>query len=171
MNCINCGAAVNIGAENCPYCGTHYSSHSNNSWNPAKNKKIRKIGIYPLFIGFGIITAIAVYGLYFDNFSEYELINITPIWYFALVFGLYGYKAESLMMRVVHDEADDFRDAFKKWLKDLSKTSPILFFTAALFYFPLPLCNRMSPLMTAATGALIWGVLLAVFFQGIFPHL
>jgi hypothetical protein len=171
MNCMNCGAAFNPKLEKCLYCGTYYSILSYSPLNLIKNKKFRKRGIYPFFIGFGLITAILIYGALFDALTETELINLTPVWYFAIIIGVYGYKAERLMTLVVAGEANDFRDAYRKWLGNLSKTSPILSFFSGMFYFPFPIFNRMSPLLTATTGAFLWGILLLIFFNGIFPRL
>jgi hypothetical protein len=171
MNCLNCGAAITPKLEKCSYCGTYHASKTTYPLALIKNKKFRKFGLYPFVIGFGVIIAILVYAVYFDNLSETALINLTPVWYFALIFGLYGYKAERLMTMVVNGEAEDFRDAYKKWIRELSEISPIVSFLAALLYFPFPLFNRMSPLLTASSGAVIWGILLLVFFNGIFPKL
>ncbi len=171
MNCLNCGAAINLKLGKCSYCGTYHTVKTTYPLALIKNKKFRKFGLYPVFIGFGIFIAIWVYGVSFDDLSETALINLTPVWYFALIFGLYGYKAERLMTMVVNGEAEDFRDAYKKWIRELSEISPLVSFSAALFFFPFPIFNRMSPLLTATSGAVIWGILLLVFFNGIFPKL
>jgi len=168
MNCINCGAPINPHRENCEYCDTYFNISKLNIF---KNKKIRKKAIYPTFLFFGLFTVVAVYLVFFDNFSETELVQITPIWYFAIVLGLYGYKAEDLVNDIVNRKADNFRDAYLKWKHRLYENNILIGFLLSILFFPFPFFTKITPFSTALIGALIWGILLAVFFTGIFPAL
>lgn len=168
MNCINCGAPINPHKENCAYCGTYLDASKLNIF---KNKRIRKRAIYPSFLFFGISILLAVYLLFFDSFSETELVQITPIWYFSIILGLYGYKAEDLVNNIVNGNANNFKDAYLNWTKELYESNFLIGLVISIIFFPFPMFKRITPFVTALTGALIWGVLLAVFFAGIFPSL
>ncbi len=168
MNCINCGAPINPNRENCEYCGTYFDVSKLNIF---KNRSIRKKAIYPAFIFFGLFTMVAIYLIFFDNFSETELVQITPIWYFSIVLGLYGYKAEDLVNNIVSGKAKDFKTAYLNWTKKLYKSNPLFGLIISILFFPFPFFKKITPFLTALTGAFIWGILLAIFFEGIFPNL
>lgn len=172
QNCRNCGAPLNPHDEKCTYCGTYWQREKSgflNYW--LKNRSFRKNRIYPFFIGLGVTLLFTIYLFFFDSFSETQLVALTPVWYFSIVVGLYGYAAEKLTDKIVNGIASDFRDAYRKWQKEIAGKSIFLSLLASVFYFPFPLFKRITPLRTALVGALIWGLLLAVFFEGIFPAL
>jgi len=171
VNCINCGAPITVIPSKhsfCKYCGTY---HHTPKYNIFKNQKARKKGIYPFFIGFGFMLVFLIYFILFDNFSETELVQITPIWYFSLILGLYGYKAENLIEKIIHGEASDFNDAYAQWLEKLHKTNPLLGFLVNIIFFTFPWFKKISPLKIALVGAFVWGVILLIFFEVIFPEL
>ncbi len=171
MNCKNCGAPINPEIKQCKYCGTYYNPHLVSAWNILNNQKFRKTTLYPLSLAFGIIIVVFTYVFMFDKLSETELVQFTPIWYFAIVFGSYGYLAEKIMSLVVKNKARDFRSAYRFWVKNITQRNIILGLLAIILFFPFPFFNKMKPLPVASLGALIWGLMLVVFFQGIFPAL
>jgi len=168
MNCKNCGAPISPHRENCEYCGTYFDA---SRFNIFKNKSIRKKAIYPAFLFFGLFVVVAIYVFLFDNFSETELVQFTPIWYFSIVLGLYGYKAEDLVNDIVSGKAENFRMAYLNWTKELYETNILMGLIISFLFFPFPMFKKITPFLTALTGALIWGILLAVFFSAIFPEL
>lgn len=168
MNCVNCGAPVNPHRENCEYCGTYFDV---SKFNIFKNRNIRKKAIYPVFLFFGLISVVAIYFVFFDDLSETELVQITPIWYFSIVLGAFGYKAEDLVHDIVTGKAEDFRDAYLKWKQKLYQTNILAGLFISILFFPFPFFTKITPFSIALIGALIWGILLALFFNGIFPAL
>jgi uncharacterized membrane protein len=168
MNCINCGAPINPHIVNCRYCGTYYDT---SKFNIFKSQEIRKKAIYPASLIFGVLMVLAIYLVFFDNFSETELVQITPVWYFAIVFGLYGYKAESLVNDIITGKTKNFKTAYHNWTTKLYKHNIITAIIMSILFFPFSIFKKISPLITALTAALIWGLILAVFFSAIFPNL
>jgi len=107
----------------------------------------------------------------FDKLSETELVQLSSIWYSAIVFGLYGYVAEKIITIVIQGKAVDFRSAYKFWSNNLLTNNILLGILARFFFFPFPIFNKMKPLPVAFVGAIIWGLLLIMFFKGVFPAL
>ncbi|MFM9698653.1 hypothetical protein [Streptomyces europaeiscabiei] len=48
----------------------------------------------------GLLVAGLIYLLMFDEFSESELVSITPLWFFPVVFGLYGFASQRLLRHI-----------------------------------------------------------------------
>ncbi len=80
-------------------------------------------------------------------------------------------RAEKLIGQIVTGKAKDFKSAYKAWLRDLLSSSPLVGIPAMFLYFPFPLFSSLKPVRIAFTGAAIWGALLVIFFEGIFPVL
>lgn len=168
MNCINCGAPINPHKENCQFCGTYYDV---SKFNIFKSKKIRKTAIYPFFLISGIVVLLLNYAILFDSLSETALVRLTPVWFFSIIMGMYGYKAEVLINDIVSGKASTFNEAYRNWLKRLATTNILASFLVSILFFTFPFFKKITPLQTALTGALVWGVLLLIFFEGIFPGL
>ena len=170
-NCINCGAAVDPKFDGCPYCGTVYDI---GRIRPLAyvfcSKKLRKKTIYPALIALGVLVGLAIYGLFFDSLSETALVALTPIWFFLITFGLYGYHAEKLLDLIVSGQAEDIRSARKAWLSQTGRP-PLVSFLAYFYFFAVVFINLPRPALIALTGSAAWGLFLLVFFKGIFPAL
>ena len=168
MNCINCGAPVNPKKKACSYCQTYYSI---SKYNILKNQSFRKRAIYPTSLFLGLFIVVGIYGFMFDSFSETMLVQITPVWYFLIIVGLYGYKAEDLINDIVSGKSLNFSDAYSTWLQSVYANNLLFGFLASILFFPFPMFKKITPLFTAFSGALIWGALLSFFFAVIFPAL
>ncbi len=173
MKCINCGASLNPNIEKCEFCDTYWNfeKKSKSIFHFLKNMKFRKIAVYPIFITFGIVFSIIIYIFMFDNFSEIQLITLSPIWYFSIICGLYGYKAEDLIKLIVSKKAKTFSEAYKVWLQILDKQSIVLGIIARIFFFPFNYFKKINPLNTALVGAFFWGIIFGFFFQAVWPIL
>jgi hypothetical protein len=172
MNCRNCGAPLNPHEEKCGYCESYWDLKKfGNPFSFLKNKSIRIKAIYPILIGVGFITFFLMYGFFFDHLSESILVNAAPLWYIPIVFGSYGYLAEHLIEKMVFGNATSFSDAYKKWLQEFALKSIFLALLAAFFFYPLRFFSKITPLKIALIGSLVWGFVLLVFINGIFPGL
>ncbi|MBP7736947.1 MAG: hypothetical protein KA369_13300 [Spirochaetes bacterium] len=170
-NCINCGGTVDPSRAQCPYCGTFYDR---DNINPVSNiftsRGVRKRAIYPIMIGSGVAICVAIYAFFFDRLSETQLVNLTPLWFFLITFGLYGYHAEKLLEIMASHRAADMRAARALWFS-MEGRSPLVTLPAHFFFFAERFVNKPWPALIALVGSLAWGLGLLVFFNGIFPSL
>lgn len=163
-HCINCGSPVITHETECPYCLTHYNT---SKFNIIKNQKLRKRAIYGISLWGGLLTVVSVYTILWGYMSESILVTITPYWFFSIVFGWYGFKAEDLMHEVVVGRAEDFKGAYKNWLVHLGDHNPIAWLFFSILFFPFSFIKKSPPLLAALLGSAIWGALLILFFIGI----
>jgi len=170
-NCINCGAPLDLKNKICRYCGTAIIINKKNPLSLLKFKKFRVKGLYPLLLFSGLAVLFYIYGIAFNTFSETLLIQITPLWFFPIVFGSYGYFAEFLMSKVVNDEGKSISDAYNKWINNYLKRHIFSGMVLTVLMLPFSFLKFKNSLLIALTGSMIWGVLLIIFFNGIFPAL
>lgn len=170
--CRNCGAPISDTLEQCTYCGSWLIREKIGPLRYiAESKRIRMKGIYPFFFIAGFAALFIIYFFFFDAISERVLVRISPLWFMPIIFGLYGYRAESLLDMIARGEAEDFREAYSKWSLKYLRENPIPAMAAGLIFLTIPWFRWKKPLMVALTGTVFWGVLLIVFFEGIFPSL
>lgn len=170
-NCINCGGPLEPGVEKCIYCGTANVDGGSYVHRFFKNKNFRVKALYPILLFLGIAIAVYIYGFAFDDFSETQLVSITPLWFFFIIFGGYGYFAEFLMKRVIDGEGDNLNDAYKRWTFKFLKFSFALGILAMIVLVPFAFIRTRNSLLIAFAGSALWGILLLIFFQAIFPAL
>lgn len=120
---------------------------------------------YIFAIVFGLGLFVYVYGIEFDSYSESALIQMTPVWFLPLFFGIYGFVAEKLIHMVDEGKAPNFRRAIMVWLGALFG---LLGFA---IFFPFLFVKGKNSMVVALTGTAVWGLLLAVFIFAIFPAL
>lgn len=120
--------------------------------------------LYTILILAGLAIVIYVYGIAFDSFSETVLVQITPLWFFLLIFGIYGFVAEKINKNMREGKAGSLPQAASAVINSIPLLGP-------LFMFPLYFVRGKNSLLVALLGSLIWGVLLFVFFQFVFPQL
>ena len=126
---------------------------------------------YPMLLGAGLTMVLYIYLFAFDDFSETEMVRITPVWFFFIIFGLYGYFAEFMMNRVIVGKGKDISAAYHKWLSVFLKGHIFLGFILMIILFPFSFIKLRNSLLIAFIGSVIWGILLFIFFAAIFPAL
>jgi len=167
-NCVNCGAPLGPGGAFCGYCGTFQSFRASRPWDVVlKNRRIRVCAIYPFLIVIGICIFLYIFGIAFDSLSETMLVRLTPLWFFFVVFGVYGYIAERLL---AYPE-DGKTPSYGQWMGRMFSRAPVSSLFVMLLSFPFAFLRMRNSLLVAFFGALVWGLLLYVFFAGIFPSL
>lgn len=116
-----------------------------------------------IILGMGLFGYI--YFLKFDNFSETALVQITPLWFLPLIFGINGLVAEKLIELVNSGEAPHFRRALLMWI------GYFFGFLGFIPLFPFLFIKGKSSLGVALWATAIWGMFLGIFLFGIFPIL
>lgn len=112
----------------------------------------------------GLLSAGLVYLVLFDEFSETELVSITPLWFFPIVFGLYGFASQRLLRYISGGRARTLGEAARVSLD-------VAGHWAALVLFPFLVLKWRSSLLVSLAAALFWAVLLWLFFALLFPSL
>ncbi|MDX3643202.1 hypothetical protein [Streptomyces sp. MB09-02B] len=100
----------------------------------------------------------------FDEFSESELVSITPLWFFPVVFGLYGFASQRLLRHIATGRAATLGEAARLSID-------VAGYWAALVLFPFLVLRWRSSLLVSLAAALFWAVLLWLFFALLFPTL
>ncbi len=116
---------------------------------------------YKLSIAAGMLLAIYLYLFAFNDFSEEELVMLSFVWVLALHFGSVGLYGEKAVKLVLKGEVNTFQEGLQK---------------ASIFLRPIPymlyrFTKLSSPLWLSYLTALVWAILLVLFFVGIFPAL
>ncbi len=112
----------------------------------------------------GVLGAGLIYGVMFDEFSETELVAYTPLWFFPIVFGLYGFVSQRLLRRIASGRARSLNEAARISID-------VAGHWAALFLFPFLVLRWRSSLLVSLAAAVFWAGLLWFFFVAIFPTL
>lgn len=170
-HCLNCGAPVAPEKQECLYCGTSYKTAGPNPLGILKNKSFRMNALYPMLIGAGLTILIYIYAFAFNNFSETQMVNITPLWFFFITFGLYGFFAEKMMNHVIAGQGKDISSAYRKWLQNFVKKHILMGLILGILLLPFNFLNTRNSLLIAFLGSAIWGLILLFFFAAIFPAL
>ena len=123
--------------------------------------------IYPLCIVIALANFVYIYGFRFDDMSEEHLVLYTPLWFLVFIFGIYGIVTEKLIELVKERKTENLRGA----LLQSCKSFGILGVFGQLIFFPLFFMSGDNKLKISAISALIWGLLLFIFFKVIFPEL
>jgi len=172
IHCRNCGAPADPRRQRCEYCGAWQGFEPSQPWNLLfHSRKARRRFIYPLLIAAGCLLMFYIYGVAFDRLSETTLVRLTPLWFFLIVFGIYGYVAEKLLAAVYAGESADVPAALGKWLRQTISRHPLFGIFAAVLLFPFLLIKAKSSLPVAFIGSMLWGILLLLFFVFAFPAL
>jgi hypothetical protein len=111
----------------------------------------------------GLTAAGLVYLVLFDEFSEEELVTITPLWFFPIAFGLYGLVSQRLLRRLAEGRGTHGEAA----RMSVRVVGPL----AGLMLFPFLVLKWRSSLLVALVAALVWALLLWLFFGLVFPSL
>ncbi|MGW0558691.1 hypothetical protein ACWDZ6_31680 [Streptomyces sp. NPDC002926] len=112
----------------------------------------------------GVLGAALVYLVMFNEFSESELVTITPLWLFPIVFGLYGFVSQRLLRRIAAGRAGTLGQAARMSID-------VAGLWAAVVLFPFLVLRWRSSLLVSLAAAVFWAVLLWLFFAVVFPTL
>lgn len=120
--------------------------------------------LYLLAIAAGILCALYIYGVVFDDLSEEELIQLSALWLLSIVFGVYGFVAEKLLQLM--DEGDDL--TISRAALIWTNAVPII---GIILMLPFLFIKGSNPIAIALLATVFWALLLAGFFAVIFPLL
>ncbi|MEZ4825453.1 MAG: zinc ribbon domain-containing protein [Bacteroidia bacterium] len=184
IQCPTCGGSVSPRADKCSYCGNflvHLSVFETRAPGAAVKTEsepqfryFRSLKpLYQVAVVSGLIMAGLIYFFMFDNFSEDELVAISPLWFLLIVFGTAGLFTEKAVKLVLNREEKDFPAAIVKATASFSLIVQLavylIFFVP---FFVLGLVKRFSsPLIIATLITLVWAAVLYFFLVGIFPSL
>ncbi|MBP7461011.1 MAG: zinc ribbon domain-containing protein [Candidatus Delongbacteria bacterium] len=171
-NCINCGAALDPNFPQCRYCGTYQQFDPVRPYRYIlQNHRIRTRAIYPVMLIAGLVLCGLIYGVMFDQLSEERLMILTPAWFFLITFGLYGYTAEKVMAAMIRDQLPSMAEAYRKFQKEHLAPLSLIGMILSLLLIPMLMIPGRSSIRVAFWGSLIWGIMLVLFFQMVFPNL
>lgn len=177
INCPSCGAATPPNKSQCDYCGnyllhlTPFEKRSHPLAGDAYFHSLKRL--YQASLALGLVAAVLIYFVFFNQLSEDELVLISPTWFLLTIFGTGGLYAEKAVRQILAKQAATFHEALLQSVKGLS---PILV-VAVYMVFLIPILllgiskRLSSPLLIALLITLIWAVVLYLFLVGIFPSL
>ncbi|MEZ4775180.1 MAG: hypothetical protein R3D00_18495 [Bacteroidia bacterium] len=185
IQCPTCGGSSPSKSERCNFCG-NYLLHltifeKTNEPIPAQAKKenapvhyFRSLKLlYQIMITSGLLMAGTIYLFMFDEFSETEMVTVSPIWFLLIIFGTGGLFTEKALRLILDKEVSDFPSAVKKAAESFSPIVQIgvfLIFLVPFFVFGLTRFFS-SPLIITTLMTLVWAAVLYIFLIGIFPSL
>ncbi|MFF9869491.1 hypothetical protein ACF1G0_29505 [Streptomyces sp. NPDC013953] len=120
--------------------------------------------VYMTALLVGLAGAAVVYLVMFEDLSETELVTLTPLWFFPVVFGLYGYVSQRLLRHLAAGRASTLAGAARLSID-------VAGHWAALVLFPFLVLRWRSSLLVSLVAAAFWAVLLWLFFALLFPTL
>ena len=129
--------------------------------------------VFEFAILIGLVAIIYIYSFAFDDFSETELVRLSYLWFSACIFGTHGLISYELKALVDSGQAETARDALKvrsqnKERSLFSKVSSLMLWS---FMLITAATDRRRPFLSAVLATIIWILLLAFFFEAIFPGL
>ena len=181
--CPSCGASVSPKQEQCSYCNNYLvqltpferratPAEAGDGADVKYFHSLRRF--YWMLQAAGIAGAVYIYVLNFDNFSETEMVQWSPWWFMALVWGMSGLYAERVVKAILQGKADSFVSGLHQATKGMVPIMTVLIY---LLFFPpffllgLHRWRINSPLLISLSVSLLWGIFLFVFLFGIFPSL
>ncbi len=132
------------------------------------NEKVYS-SVYFASIVIGIMIAAYIYLINFDNFSETMLIRITPVWFFPIVFGYYGFVSQRMAAKLEKSHFENVADLLFSVIQESSGTFGKLI--SIFIHAPFIVIKSKKPILVALGGSVIWAILLVVFFEAVFPML
>jgi hypothetical protein len=99
-----------------------------------------------------------------DELDESELIMVTRLWFFPIVFGLYGFVSQRLLRRIFAGHTEALSQAARM-------SMDVAGFWALPELFPFLVLRWRSSLLVSLDGAVFRAVLLWFFFAAVFPPL
>lgn len=123
--------------------------------------------VYRVVLAGGLLLAVYIYGFAFDSHSEEELVQLTFVWFTAIVFGISGLTAVSLIERLKYQPEKPLRKELISTLKPFG----IFSLPGQILLFPMFFVNVRNSFVLASISAMFWLAILALFFILIFPSL
>jgi len=128
--------------------------------------------LYQLAIVVGLSMAVYIYLIAFDDFSETEMVNLSPLWFLLFNFGISGLYTEKAVRFILDHKANTFAEGLSMSTQSLIPLFRIVVYIVFLPPFLLLSLKKLSsPLLISLLTTLFWGVGLYVFLMGIFPSL
>lgn len=181
IQCPTCGGSSSPKSERCDYCGNYllHLTIFEQRKDPVKTEAdvpvyFRSLKrLYQLLIMAGLGMAFVIYFLMFDDFSEDELVAISPLWFLLTIFGTSGLFTEKAVRLILNKKAETFPDAIIKATDSLVPVVRFLVFIVLFLpFFIFGLTKRFSsPLIISFLLTLAWGIFLYTFLVAIFPSL
>ena len=123
-------------------------------------------------LSLSVLSTALIYTVFFDDLSETQLVQISPLWFLGLTLSSSGLIRERAIKLLLTKRASSFDDAMRQANEALS---PLVRIIGGLSLLParlvLPESQMTSPLVVSLTTAAGWALLLYGFFLGIFPSL
>lgn len=173
----SCGHLISAPADRaeqdvrCPYCHQVVQApsvdvpYASSVLPPARAAEPTSLtALYVTALTAGVLCAALVHLVMFNEFSESELVTITPLWFFPIVFGLYGFVSQRLLRRIAAGRAETLGQAARM---SIDVAGP----WAAPVLFPFLVLRWRSSLLVSLAAAVFWAVVLWVFFAVLFPTL
>lgn len=183
VQCPCCGASTPPDAARCEYCESYLlrltplerrsMSAAVGEGGSADGALFRSLRpLYLLCIAAGVGMCFWLYFIAFDDFSETELVRLSPIWFLLFHFGVSGLYTEKAVRLILGGKADSFAAALAA---ATAEVSPIARLVVWVVFTPpfalLGLRKVSSPLMLSGITTLAWAGLLYAFLVGVFPNL
>ena len=121
----------------------------------------------------GLLAAVYLYGMAFDDFSETALVRLSYGWVAALVFGTHGLIACEVKDTIASGHAATTREALTIRKETPNRSFPSRLASVMLWSFLLTtsVSDRRNPFLSAVLATMIWTAVLVFFFEAIFPEL
>lgn len=168
VTCRECSAPISSEAVSCPRCGCP-SPQPQPKAQPLPAGAKRWSTFYAISITIGVLIAGYIYLIAFDEFSETRLVQITPVWFFPIVFGYYGFVAQRMAAKLPESGFDRVANLLFFIIRETQGSVGKLF--GLVVHAPFIIVKSKRPMLVAFGGAAIWAVMLFVFFTFIFPKL
>ncbi len=163
VRCPHCHRVVPAPAADVPYASPALTP----SPVPEPNTSVEPGALTALYVTAliaGVLGAACVYLVMFNELDESELVTITPLWSFPIVFGLYGFVSQRLLRRISAGHAGTLSQAARMSID-------VAGFWALPALFPFLVLRWRSSLLVSLAAAVFWAVLLWFFFTAVFPTL
>jgi len=179
IQCPTCGANAKKLNKTCEYCGNYlvhlfaFERRKEPVGTGTEKIYFRSLKwLYKLSIFGSLAGMVSIYLVFFNQLSETQLVQITPIWFLPFYFGVCGVFSENALHLVLNRKAANFKEALQKVFADTpGLTSLISQMVFLPLYTLLPLKNVSSPFRLAIITTVAWAAILAFFFGSIFPSL
>jgi len=163
VRCPHCHQVVAAPAADVPYASPVLAPGP----VPEPARPVEPAGLTALYVSalvVGVLGAVCVYLVMFDELDESELVTITPLWFFPIVFGLYGFVSQRLLRRIAAGHAETLSQAARLSID-------VAGYWALPAIFPFLVLKWRSSLLVSLAAAVFWAVLLWFFFTAVFPTL